>query len=188
MAAKPSPERVLRSRKLRGLTQAQLAELIDGQQSAISMYEHGRLEALSPEKLEILSAVLELDKLPDAAGEESRRYPILACCIYEFCPTNMPLLRDKEILYKPTPVWVRDSSHRHCIFCGKELRLCCHKCGADFQEGACFCAQCGSPIVRADTPAKQLVRNGEPILEWIQRRCRENEQQRAIVTIPDSGG
>lgn len=159
------------ARRARGLTQAQLAQQVGCQQSAVSMMEAGRTTALARETLERIAAQLGValeSGVPTPAAAVAA--PSLGCahCTDPECPSNIPFVVGGTLVFWPRPQPV--AGGRHCVYCGEVLASACGTCGASAGTGAC-CRACGAPFVpppatlRADSEAWAAERRRQ-IAEW----------------------
>lgn len=129
-----------------GLTQAALAGQVGCTQSAVSMMEAGRPEALSRESLEKLAKILNVT-LPEAVDAKplsptSGAGP--AVCPGFNCPSNLPYAVGGEVFFMPLGT---AGSGRHCVLCGELLARRCPSCGAPLSTPGGCCAACGAAIV-----------------------------------------
>jgi len=163
------------ARRAKGLTQADLAQRVGCQQSAVSMMEAGRATALAHETLTRIAAelgvALESAASTPAAAIAAPSFGRVFCTDPE-CPSNVPFVVSGALVFWPRPQPV--SGGRHCACCGEVLSNVCGKCGAPAMAGAC-CKDCGAPFVpppaavRADTEA------------WAETRRRQIAEWRALV-------
>jgi transcriptional regulator with XRE-family HTH domain len=158
------------------LTQSALARQLACQQSAISMLEGGRSEALSQETIARLAALLdvtlEATALPGAAADRSagRTY-----CPQAECPSNVPFAINGEVVFWPRPQPGAHQPGRHCAFCGEVLAAGCPACGAPVSEGCC-CRACGAVLV--PPPATVDAASAET---WASARRRQIADWRALL-------
>ncbi|NLB68067.1 MAG: helix-turn-helix transcriptional regulator, partial [Lentisphaerae bacterium] len=114
-----------------GLTQASLANKGGCTQSAISMMEAGRREAISRESLVKLADLLGVE-LPDSEKTdtyETEFFPVtgIAVCGNFNCLSNMPYLVGDEIYFYPLGM----AGHgKHCVICGELIMCKCQTCDA----------------------------------------------------------
>jgi transcriptional regulator with XRE-family HTH domain len=174
----PLYRRLRNARRARGLTQCALAEQAGCKQSALSMMESGRMEALARGTIEkiagILDVALEPESNPGAAGAEPSPAG-RAICPNGDCPSNVPFVVNGERLFwprrQPAPIG------RHCVFCGEVLERNCRQCRAPVTEGAC-CPQCGTAYV-LPPPAYET---GD-VEAWAERRRRQMAEWRALLDV-----
>ena len=175
LSSLPLHRRLRDARRARGLTQSALAEQAGCKQSALSLMESGRMEALARGTVEKIAAILEVSLDPASAPAPSA--PAAppagrAFCPNGGCPSNVPLVVDGELVFwprrQPAPGW------RHCVFCGEVLERNCRQCGAPVAEGA-FCAECGTAHV-APPPAA-----AGDLAAWADARRRELTEWRALL-------
>ncbi len=163
------------ARRAKGLTQAQLAQRVGCQQSAVSMMEAGRTTALARETLVQIAAELGVT-LASAASTSATPVttPSLgrAFCTDPECPSNVPFVVSGALLFWPRPQPVPGG--RHCSFCGEVLANVCGKCGASAGAGAC-CKDCGAAFV---PPPATVHADSE---SWAETRRRQIAEWRALV-------
>jgi HTH-type transcriptional regulator / antitoxin HipB len=159
------------ARRAKGLTQAELAQRVDCQQSAISMMESGRTTALARETLERIAVALGV-ALESAVSAPVASAAVAslgrAFCTAPECPSNIPFVVDGVLVFWPRPQPAPGG--RHCVYCGEVLASVCGQCGAPAAAGAC-CRECGASFVpppatlRADSEAWAAERRRQ-IAEW----------------------
>jgi DNA-binding XRE family transcriptional regulator len=162
------------ARRAQGLTQAELAQRVGCQQSAVSMMEAGRVTALAPETRARIAAELGL-RLEGVATERATaaapvRVP--AFCPEPDCPSNVPFVVNGELVFWPRGASV--GGERHCVCCGEVLARICGTCGAAVTAGAC-CRDCGTAYVSAAAL---------PVLDpavWAEARRRQIAEWRALL-------
>lgn len=144
--------KIREARRKAGLTQAALAKTVGCAQSAISMLEGGRADAVAMETIgKILEALhLELPETsaadtsapPPSSGFAAAR-PVKICPNAE-CPSNFPYRVGRQVMFLPT-------AHRvdggRCPVCGEVLESACPDCGRPVQPGHAFCTDCGHQFV-----------------------------------------
>jgi len=174
----PSTEHCLQlraARREKGLTQAQLAERVGCQQSAISMMEAGRATALARETLDRIAAELGvvLEQSPKLS-DKTVAAPVsgAAHCTDPECPSNIPFVVSGSLVFWPRPQPV--AGGRHCAYCGELLASVCGKCGAPASAGAC-CRDCGAAFV----PPPAAVRAGGEA--WAETRRQQIAEWRALL-------
>ena len=125
-----------------GLTQAALAEKTGCTQSAVSMFEAGKRDALSRESITKIAKLLKIDLPPEpesesaGAGAEfdinSQSFvakvatPPSYCPDFN-CPSNLAYAVGVTVFMLPTGA---AGSGKHCLLCGEALSAQCPKCGA----------------------------------------------------------
>ena len=166
---KESIHRLFRRRRLEaGLTQSELARQADCRQSAISMFEAGRTDVLSREKLAVIAERLGIDPgllpaVPEAPVPATRAPRRLAYCPVDECPSNIPYTVRGELYFRPTFTRVSDdhAGPAACAWCGELLECRCPNpdCGAPAREARSICPLCGTlyvtPIVVAGQSPEQ---------------------------------
>ena len=152
---------VREARRRKGLTQAQVAEAIDCKQSAVSMFENGRRDALSREKLTSLGKLLDVDT-NSTAQEAHGTVGNLRFCPDIDCPSNIPFMVGGRVAIRPSMVPVTGNAPSYCRYCGEVLSPSCPntQCSTPPSPGA-FCAACGTAYIAplaVQTPADAWVR------------------------------
>ena len=165
----PDFHRALRKARIAaGMTQAALAARVGCTQSAVSMMESGRREAISKESLEKLAGILGV-KLPDNAQDSPPVSPVSAVGALIFCPncncpSNIPYLVGGEVFFMPRG----NVGHgRHCVLCGELLSTTCPECSAPISVAGGCCGSCGAAIVNFPTGMAADTR------AWVRARVAE---------------
>lgn len=158
-------EAVHAARRAAGMTQSDLARKAGCQQSAISMFESGRPDCLSDEKIKSIARILELDisKLPAVAASGPVLADALKFCPDAMCPSNTPYLVGRRLCHSPALVMASVGVATRCRLCGEVLESVCPGCGMPTSPGS-FCEACGSPYVISG-----LEPDGDPeawIAQW----------------------
>ncbi|MEI8242395.1 MAG: helix-turn-helix transcriptional regulator [bacterium] len=163
------------ARRARGLTQAQLAQRVGCQQSAVSMMEAGRATALARETLVRIAAELGvvLEQTPERSAPAGAA-PVsgAAHCTDSECPSNVPFVVSGVLVFWPRPQPV--AGGRYCAYCGEVLARVCGKCGVPAGTGAC-CRDCGAPFV---PPPAAIHADVEA---WAETRRRQIAEWRALL-------
>ncbi|MDO4527890.1 MAG: helix-turn-helix domain-containing protein [bacterium] len=147
------------ARLQRHLSQSALAQLVGCKQSALSMFECGRMTALNDQTIGKLCEVLGL--LPPTASERSvavvSEQPVLtrAFCPNPECPSNLPYHVNGMDVGVPRRLMVSEATC-YCQWCGEILERACPECQAPIQQGA-FCSQCGHAYVQLPEPVRRDV-------------------------------
>ncbi len=142
-------------RKLRieaGLTQSELARQAGCSQSAVSMFEAGRPDALSREKLASIAARLGLDPSQVAiSGAETAAGDVWGFCPVDECPSNVPFVVRGRTCFRPSPRRVQAEGRAFCPFCGELLEVRCPnaECTAPVHRESCVCPECGTAYVQS---------------------------------------
>jgi transcriptional regulator with XRE-family HTH domain len=127
-------------RQKQGFSQKKLAEAAECSPSALCMFEKGKTDALSSERLNKICEVLRLDEGKLIASTAKR------FCPNEFCPSHsLYELGDKRQVLSPKAV--EETSGPHCIWCGTTYISTCDYCGAPFSGNGAFCPECGSAYI-----------------------------------------
>lgn len=127
-------------RQQMGFSQKKLAELTDCAPSAICMFEKGKHEALSVERLNKVCEVLELEP-----GALLKRHGTFYCS-NPLCPTHQPYAIGDEIALIPRAV-TSSSREKFCKWCGELLVNECESCHASYNNSGAFCGECGRAYV-----------------------------------------
>jgi transcriptional regulator with XRE-family HTH domain len=155
----PLHERFRSQRRALGVTQSQLAEEVNCAQSAVSMFESGRMDVLSRDKVAAIAAVLDVDLDEIFSVDLAMNGPVsvLKYCPSDECPSNIPYVVRAQLCFQPKMVLAPTAQQTRCAGCGDVLEDCCpdESCCAPVEEGS-FCMCCGSAYVtstRTRTPA-----------------------------------
>lgn len=162
-------ELVRDARRRKGLTQAQVAEAIDCKQSAVSMYENGRADAISKDKISSLAKFLDIDP-SRATKEEPKTAGALRYCPDPECPSSVPYMVGGRVAVLPAMVPVPGDATAYCRYCGEVLASSCPnaKCRACPDHGA-FCPSCGTAYIEPVPPSK-------PLDAWVRERQESSER------------
>ncbi len=155
----------------RHMSQSELARMVGCKQSALSMFEGGRMTALNAQvigkvcsELGLLAPVKEEFEAPAAVMEKVRTF-----CPNMQCPSNLPYMIGGDSLMLPRGHMASSDEH-HCAWCGEVLEKACPECGAAVNPGA-FCAHCGHAYITTEalTAAEREVhlQASERIFSWI---------------------
>lgn len=140
------------ARQAQNLTQGALAAEVGCKQSAISMLEKGKPDAVNRETLEKIATRLHVD-LPPVFSKESTPISIPArqdtAQVRTFCPdaqclSNIPFALGERVLFFPRKRFLNEGTR--CPWCGELVESRCPECGAPVREGAC-CTACGASYV-----------------------------------------
>ncbi len=138
------------ARKMKHMSQSELARRIGCKQSALSMYESGRTTALSAEAVGKICQ--ELGLLPptqvELTSESEKKNTVRSFCPNVECVSNLPLKVGEKVVYVPRGHIIEDGEC-HCAWCGEVLEKQCPECGAQIHAGA-FCRSCGTPYLTGD--------------------------------------
>ncbi len=146
-----------------GITQSALAAQVGCKQSAVSMMEAGRREAMAHDSLVKVASILKVE-LPEAIP---LLVPVLssgagvAVCANFNCPSNMPYAVGDDVYFMPLGT---AGAGRHCILCGELLARTCSNCEASIVSPGGCCGACGAAII--DMPSGYA----DDIPAWIQAR------------------
>ncbi len=178
-------ELLLAARRAAGMTQSELARKVGCQQSAISMFESGRPESLSEEKVRALAKVLGVDSAarPGVPVGPAGSRSVLKYCPVDDCPSNVPYAVRGQVCLAPTLVMAEAAERTHCRDCGELLESACPNdgCGAPVSPGA-FCPACGTAYV---TPGGLAPEDGKA---WIAERRAAIAQLRTVQKVRWIGG
>lgn len=158
------------ARRARGITQQDLAKQADCTQSAISMMEKGKTDALARPTLEKIASILGVElpadePSPTATAVTSVPHPA-RICPNDDCPGNLPYRVGDELHFLPH---AHDVPGSRCPYCGEVLISVCPECGAPIHAGEAVCTLCGAPLVpHVATPSDASD-------EWLQTRQRQSQ-------------
>jgi transcriptional regulator with XRE-family HTH domain len=147
-AKRPLYQLLSESRRKQGITQSALAKQSDCKQSAISMMERGREDALSWPKIQTVAKVLGIDVevyAPEIPVSELSTERATGYCPIFDCPANIPYAVNGR-LYALPRITV-DHGEKHCAYCGELLENSCPECGAHIRASAACCRECGSAYI-----------------------------------------
>ena len=153
------------ARRAAGLTQAALAEQAGCMQSAISMMESGRMDALSSSTIEKIASILGVVlEAPEAAGGTVQTLPQShpRFCPNPECPSCFPYLVGRELFFLPQAA---DAGAKYCHLCGEVLLESCPACGAPCPLPSACCRDCGQALI---TPPPTLP--PPEYAGWLRRR------------------
>ena len=143
--------RIVRQRRREKLlTQAELGRLVKAKQSAISMFEKGRADALARDKIDLIADILDIDiktvSVPDVTARGGVR--LLKYCPVAECPSNIPYSVGDHLFFKPAMMVASGDVKNLCRYCGEVLEDRCPNadCGQPLVAGAC-CPDCGESYV-----------------------------------------
>jgi Predicted transcriptional regulators len=182
-----NPASILRkARVAAGITQAALAAQAGCKQSAVSMFEAGKRDALSRDSIVKIAAILRVE-LPaedgGAGGENAAAAPApgrpecaprLPFCPNFDCPTNFAYTSGASVFLFPTGL---AGSGKHCLFCGEPLSCKCPCCGAPISRPGACCPDCGAALVEFPDGFSTAV------AEWAQR----HNEAATLVSSQQSG-
>jgi len=169
-------EAVRRARQEKRITQAALAAMVGCTQSAISMFESGRPDALSKETLALIGEVLGLEMESVAIATGARRgVKTWKYCPIGECPSNVPYTVRGRLCFKPTMVRADAGEVTRCRFCGEILEAACPnpECGVEVSDAA-FCPQCGTAYV----PTIEVDVDG--VEEWAEKQRSKIKEIRGL--------
>lgn len=158
-----------RARIEAGLTQAALAKQVGCKQSAVSMMEAGRREAMARETLAKVAAVLKFD-LPEVSESAPQAFSnAFSVCGNFSCPSNLPYTVGEDVYFLPLGTAGRG---RHCILCGELLLSLCAHCDAPIGNLGGCCGACGELFV--ELPDGYV----EDVSGWVEGRVEAIESLR----------
>jgi len=137
------------ARRTHEMTQVALAKSLGVRQSAISMFESGRHDVLSQEKIVAMAALLEVDLTSLRLGKRGPSDPtVLKYCPIDGCPSNVPYVVRSDIVFMPALSRATAGQSTICRFCSEIMLDACPNtdCGAELNAGA-FCEACRQPYV-----------------------------------------
>ncbi len=142
------------ARRAQGISQTALAEESGCTQSAISMMEQGRHNALSKDKLARLAEILQVTVALDQTEPDQ---PQQGFCPNHYCPSVHLYAAGTEILLWPQLCLVSELHGRYCRYCGEVMETSCRQCKHAVAEGAC-CRHCGTPYISTDAAIQSELR------------------------------
>jgi transcriptional regulator with XRE-family HTH domain len=177
------------ARRAKGLTQSGLASAVGCKQSAISMFEAGRSDALSSQAVVRIAEVLGIDITPLLASSRSQiqgpaERRILKYCPMDECPSNVPYAIQGRLIFKPSMVEEPADAVSRCRYCGEIMEERCPsaQCGAELSESS-SCPKCGALYVSA------IERDRGPLEAWADaQRIRIKEIRELSQTKRTIGG
>lgn len=135
------------ARRSQGLTQQDVARIINASQSQISAFENGSMDSLSRYKRAALLNLLGIQ------ASINRSEQTLAYCSNLDCPGTMPYWSEGKVIFQPI-FYERIRGHPiRCGLCAETLTVECHKCGQPISQGY-YCG-CGEPYI--DVPKTDEV-------------------------------
>ena len=174
----------LRSARLKsGMTQQALADKVGCKQSAVSMLECGRADALSDASLKKIADALGIDVTPYITDESESALltggsTALSCarlcfCPNFSCPSNMPYTVCGTILFMPSGIC---GAGKRCVCCGEILMWECPHCGAPVSFPGGCCGTCGGTLIEFpdgyDPDPETWAQRRVSEIEAFMRRCR----------------
>ncbi len=166
------------ARRGKGVTQSALAVQVGCKQSAISMLEDGKPDAVNRETLERIAALFELT--PPAVDEKTftitpaATKAAMCYCPQADCYSNIPFVVQGQLKYHPRRQLSMNGAP-YCAVCGELLETTCPNCGASYTEGAC-CTHCGHSYIAPTTSQIQQAEQPDGIDQlatWADQRRRE---------------
>lgn len=136
------------ARRSHGMTQSALAKEADCKQSAISMMERGREDALAWSKIEAIAKIFDINIeafAPKQPPLSTCHSPLSTFCPIFDCPANMPYVVNGKLYVLPRSK--NSDTDKHCAYCGELLENSCPECGANITEQSACCQDCGTPYV-----------------------------------------
>jgi len=158
-----------------GMTQSALAKEVDCKQSAISMMERGREDALAWPKIEAIAKLFDLDIekfSPKPQPRATRCLPHSSYCPVFDCPANTPYVVNGKLYSLPRAA--NNVADKYCAYCGELLENSCPECGANITENSACCRDCGTAYIA--TPEE--IADGIEI--WVSKQ-RQNLKDLGIV-------
>ena len=136
-----------KARRNHGMTQSALAKELDCKQSAISMMERGKEDALAWPKIEAIAKIFELNIeafAPKITPPSTPNYSLSSYCPIFDCPSNTPYVVNGKLHALPRTTSITE---KHCGYCGELLEDSCPECGANIIKKSACCNDCGSPYI-----------------------------------------
>lgn len=145
-----------RARRDRGLTQSDVAASIGATQSAVSMFESGRPDALADDKVMAMASLLGV-RAEAASAPDQVAMP--GACVRKYCPahdcqSHVAYVSGSRACLMVIPVWAAAGDATRCALCGEILESRCPHpdCSALVAPGA-FCVRCGTAYISAPPEA-----------------------------------
>jgi transcriptional regulator with XRE-family HTH domain len=169
-------------RREMGMTQSELAERSDTAQSAISMFESGRPDAVADDKLRVIAEILGIDLDTTAALNTQALTNLFEkkYCPNADCPCNAPYLVAGQVCVLISPVSAPEGERSRCRLCGEMMESRCpnSECRAPVTHGA-FCVCCGhatiTAVPRAGQSAETWVQEGQERIRALTKLTRNTE-------------
>ena len=148
-----------------GMTQSALADKTGCVQSAVSMFEAGKRDALSLESVVKIAKLLKIDlpqELDDSPKTPPHKTGAAAFCPNFNCPSNRAYMVGSSLFLFPTGT---AGGGKHCLLCGETLSAHCPACGAEIRCAGACCPACGAARVAfphaefADSAAEWTLRH-----------------------------
>ena len=155
-----------KARVAAGITQAALAAQAGCKQSAVSMYEAGKRDALSRDSIVKIAAILKVELPTEPAIEiipqiiPQRALPPKPFCPSFDCPTNIAYTVGASVFLLPSGT---AGNGKRCLLCGEALSTLCPKCGTELHHRGACCPECGTALIEFPDDFTASV------AEWIQR-------------------
>ena len=170
----PLPVLLRDARRSMGITQAELARRVECTQSAVSMMEKGRPDAVARPTLEKIASILGVELPAEGNGSAPHPspappFPSVRICPNEDCPSNLPYRVGEGVHFMPH---AHRGSATRCPYCGEVLVGVCETCGEPVRAGEAFCSGCGAPHVVS------TLAPGEASDAWLRNR---QEQSRLVL-------
>ena len=172
---KQLPKLIRAARLERGITQIEIANKVGCKQSAISMMEGGRVDAISESTYEKLAELLEINLsalIPSTgpvltAAALAPLQPEVAMCANFECPSNKPYIVGMNVYFKPTG---KAGFSNRCAICGEILIKVCPHCGVKLQTPGGCCGHCGKQLL--ELPEGYT----EDVLGWVEQAKHNSEE------------
>jgi DNA-binding XRE family transcriptional regulator len=141
------------ARRSHGMTQSALAKEVECKQSAISMMDRGKEDALAWPKIEAIAKKFDLNVeafAPKSTEPIAQRAmtgdstPRAFCPIFD-CPANMPYVVNGKLYALPRAIV--NPADKYCAYCGELLEKTCPECGASITAESACCQNCGTPYI-----------------------------------------
>jgi len=148
--ARPLYKILSEARRSHGMTQSALAKEVDCKQSAISMMERGKEDALAWPKIEAIAEIFEIDvsafapKQPPSTICQSPDTHQIFCPIFD-CPSNIPYVVNGKLYALPHAT--ANPADKYCTYCGELLEKTCPECGASITTKSACCKDCGTQYI-----------------------------------------
>ena len=154
------------------MSQSALARQVGCKQSALSLFEGGRMTALNAQVIGKLCSTFGL--LPPGTAEVNGNSALAVAeagtrtfCPNPECPSNVAYSVGERVVFAPRG-HLAGAGEKHCAWCGEVLERACGACGAPVNAGA-FCSACGEAYVASESVKADEKRTAlsEQLAKWV---------------------
>lgn len=174
-------QQIRQARRQKGLRQTEVATQIGARQSAVSMFERGRSDALSEAKVKAFAELVGVTLDAAALGRTPSRdvgRGVLKYCPHPDCPANVPFVVGGGLVVRPNLVRAAAGTNTACRYCGEWLEESCAACGVGVADQP-VCMACGAPYVDGTKLA------GDDPAAWAQAQRTRNRDVRDEIDFAD---